>query len=326
MRGKCLDEGTLQSYMDGELEAAQSAEASAHVSECAACAEALAAAQAEFAFFSAAFGAEEPSPVPTERIRARIDAALAARDVRQTEPRRGGGWSLSAVAAWLAAPFSAQPRFAGAFASVVALVALTAVFGLVFMRDGGTGPETAKKTEAPAVAAPAAAPEVARKPEETTVAATKNQPDVREVEASAVKGTKPERAPVIVAAGGTRTTNRPAKVNAGSRPNDENEAVQPVVADLAKQAVPGEENYLRTIASLSKVIEMSGDGVLRPAVRVEYERNLAVIDRAIEDTRKSAVRNPKDPDATQFLFSAYRTKIDLLSTVADQAQVATLGR
>src|SRR3712207_8043258 len=43
------------------------------------------------------------------------------------------------------------------FASVVALVALAAVFGLVFMRDGGRGTDVARD-ERPADTAPAAAP------------------------------------------------------------------------------------------------------------------------------------------------------------------------
>ena len=105
----------------------------------------------------------------------------------------------------------------------------------------------------------------------------------------------------------------------------EEEAAAGEVAAV-QQSVPGEENYLKTIASLSKVVEVGGPAVLRPKVLAEYERSLAVVDKAIEDTRRAALRNPKDAGTTSFLFSAYQNKIDLLSTVADQAQVATLGR
>ena len=66
--------------------------------------------------------------------------------------------------------------------------------------------------------------------------------------------------------------------------------------------------------------------MLKPQVRAQYERNLAVLDKAIEETRLVARRNPKDKDAVDFLMSAYQSKVELLTTVADQAQVAALGR
>ena len=93
-----------------------------------------------------------------------------------------------------------------------------------------------------------------------------------------------------------------------------------------EEALTGEKEYQTAIASLEKTIKLGGDASLRPSVRVEYERNLAVIDSAIEQTRQVAARNPKDKDAVSFLLSAYQSKVELLSKVADQAQVATLGR
>jgi anti-sigma factor RsiW len=80
--------------------------------------------------------------------------------------------------------------------------------------------------------------------------------------------------------------------------------------------IPGESTYLQTIARLDSTIK-SGKQSMRPALQVEYERNLAVVDRAIAATRTAAKSNPNDPDAADFMFAAYQSKVDLLNTIAD---------
>ena len=54
-----------------------------------------------------------------------------------------------------------------------------------------------------------------------------------------------------------------------------------------------------------------------PATRAEYERNLKLVDYAIAATRSKAKRSPNDPDAAEFMFAAYQSKIDLLNTVSE---------
>jgi len=98
------------------------------------------------------------------------------------------------------------------------------------------------------------------------------------------------------------------------------------VQPKAPELLPGEKDYQTAIASLEKTIKMGGDATLKPSVRVDYERNLAILDSAISQTRNVAARNPKDKDAVGFLMSAYQSKVELLTKVADQAQVAALGR
>jgi hypothetical protein len=56
---------------------------------------------------------------------------------------------------------------------------------------------------------------------------------------------------------------------------------------------------------------------MRPGLQAEYERNLALVDRAIAETRSAAKSNPNDPDAAEFMFAAYQSKLDLLNQVAD---------
>jgi hypothetical protein len=80
--------------------------------------------------------------------------------------------------------------------------------------------------------------------------------------------------------------------------------------------LPGERSYLQTIARLDSAIKAEKKQ-MRPALQVEYERNLAFVDRAIAATRTAAKNNPNDPDAADFMFSAYQSKVDLLNTIAD---------
>jgi Putative zinc-finger len=80
--------------------------------------------------------------------------------------------------------------------------------------------------------------------------------------------------------------------------------------------LPGERSYLQTIARLDTTIKSNKNG-MRPSLQVEYERNLAVVDRAIAATRNAAKSNPSDPDAADFMFAAYQSKVDLLNTIAD---------
>ena len=88
--------------------------------------------------------------------------------------------------------------------------------------------------------------------------------------------------------------------------------------------IPGERSYLQAIARLDSTIQ-SNKKSMRPALQVEFERNLAVVDRAIAATRSAAKSNPNDPDAADFMFAAYQSKVDLLNTIAD-ARVGGGGR
>ena len=79
--------------------------------------------------------------------------------------------------------------------------------------------------------------------------------------------------------------------------------------------LPGERRYIRTIATLNATLK--SDRPMRPSLLVEYEHNVALLDQAIEMTRDAARKNPKDPQAAQFMLAAYQSKVDLLNQVAD---------
>jgi hypothetical protein len=109
--------------------------------------------------------------------------------------------------------------------------------------------------------------------------------------------------PNLTAKNSLAKTNFIAKTNPAPRP-------EPV------KLFPGERSYLQTIARLDSTIN-ANKKAMRPSLQVEYERNLAVVDRAIAATRSAAKKNPNDPDTADFMFAAYQSKVDLLNTIAD---------
>ncbi|MBC7929235.1 MAG: zf-HC2 domain-containing protein, partial [Rubrivivax sp.] len=125
MMKRCLDEGLLQAYVDGELSPEQASEAAAHIAACDVCADALIAAGNETSFFAASFAPDESVNVPTEILRARVGAAIA-RLESSPESNRGvsRGWSFSGFMASLSGLFTFTPQGAVAFAGVLAILAV----------------------------------------------------------------------------------------------------------------------------------------------------------------------------------------------------------
>ena len=75
---ECLDEGILQSYFDGELSSAHMEGVTSHLVSCMKCAAAARELEGEFLLLSSALASEFDAAVPTERLRHRIDVAVAA--------------------------------------------------------------------------------------------------------------------------------------------------------------------------------------------------------------------------------------------------------
>lgn len=76
-----------------------------------------------------------------------------------------------------------------------------------------------------------------------------------------------------------------------------------------------ESQYESAIAKLNDALKTQPP--MRPALQVEYEYNMAVIDSAIKTTRDAAKKNPKDPLANQFMLAAYQSKVDFMNQIAD---------
>jgi anti-sigma factor RsiW len=338
----CLDEGTLQAYLDGELSPDVSNGAASHLAACASCAEAARAAEQELALLSTAFAPALSASVPTEKLRARLDEAIAG----IAQPQRGfdGATPVSArlrsfFDALVASVTTFTPRQATAFASFLVAVALAVVFALMQKPDSpkATG-EIARVNQTPAHASPPASPVVpvennatrddaaaAQMPGEELNAPAPARDDERAALSKAGLHARPQVVRTreegrggereAVATNSTANSATKAATNATANALPAATAGEPVLAD--------EKTYLSSIASLTSAIEAQGAEGMTPTLRAEYERNLAVVNQAIVSSRVAARRNPQDTDAKEFLRAAYQNKVELLSAVADQTQLAS---
>ncbi|HEX8472544.1 MAG TPA: zf-HC2 domain-containing protein [Pyrinomonadaceae bacterium] len=330
----CLDEGTLQAYLDGELSPATMKDAAAHAAACDACADAVREAEAELSMFAAAFAYEDAVVVPSARLRERLDASIAELQPSAPPPHAAtmtdAKPNLRQWLATLAASFTLSPARATAFATLAAIVVIGVIIANV---------RTPEIDKAPTEMA-------SNKENSASVSTTTNVQNANDRDLATSQGAA--RVPQVVESNGDNAVTSPRRgvgvemVKASSRqvrakcqPQTRTMAAESNVAkatdgarpsDEKELALPGEENYLIAIASLNRVIEAGGDVALRPALRADLERNVAELDKAITASRRKAQRNPQDKDAKDFLFAAYQSKVELLTTVADQTQMAALGR
>ncbi|MBA2733103.1 MAG: zf-HC2 domain-containing protein [Acidobacteria bacterium] len=294
---ECIEEGIIQSYVDDELSPETAQRVAAHIAVCATCSEAAAIALDETALLSSAFEAENALEIPTVKLRERLDAAIAEMNrptkvFEQKERGSFGGWLTS-----LAGMFKLSPQRAIGFASLIAVVAFAAIFMVVRLnRDSADNslPQQLAGNDKNKTTSPV---KISR-PSPTPVVPDKTSP-VEEQKNSPRKSTKPKKhvSPVLVP--------------------DPDQLPQ---GDLAVKPLSGEENYLKAIDSLTVEIEASDVTAMKPSLRAEYERNLAIVNQAIDSTRRVARRNPNNPDASEFLYSSYQSKLDLLNAVAEQVR------
>ncbi len=279
---ECLDEGTLQGYFDGELSGVAAERTAAHLAACASCAEAAREVQSEMSLLSTALQPEFEVRIPTERLRGRIEEAIA--DLKLDQIGRAYPVPSSARPwfGWLNDLFAGSPQRAFGYATVLAIVVVSVGLGVIYLRRGEKTPRT----------------EVVRNAGPITTASPKSSPDVA---ASPVLGPKDFKSPDLAIARAPRKALRRHSTRE---------------AESTAKLLPGERGYIKTIAALDATIR-SNTRPMRPGLQVEYQHNLAVVDHAIAATRAAAQKNPKDPDAAQFLISAYQSKVDLMTQVAD---------
>ena len=300
---ECIEEGILQAYVDEELSLEMTDAVATHIGACMNCARAAAAAAGEMAQLASAFEAENALEIPTLRLRKRLDAAIAemSRPALLTEPKRGlsfGGWLASFTEL-----FKVSPQRAFGYASLVAVIAFAAIFALV-------------KWNRPATNIPST-PLVASS-ENPTKTSGKASPSPTPTEAGGQQN--PEASPDKDEKGTPSKRRAPKKQPKPTLVPAPGELQQDELANLNPKPLPGELNYLKAIDSLTVEIEASGATALKPSLRSEYERNLAIVDQAIASTRRIARSNPNDPDASEFLYSSYQSKLDLLTAVAEQVR------
>lgn len=280
---ECLDQGTLQSYFDGELAGERMEVVTSHLASCATCAAEARELETELNVLSTALASEFDVAVPTERLRQRIDLAVAGlpyeRSTAGAKPESSfSGWFQS-----LSSLFAFAPQRAFGYAGLVVVLGFAAIFGIIQWRS---------------VSPPTNNPNVVATVPENNGPVIKTRP----VE---------QATPTVSPSTGIQATVRPRNFSGRARNAIANSSVAKV------KLLPGERSYLRTIAALDTSIKANSNRPMRPALRAEYERNLALVDRALAATRDAAKKNPNDPDAAEFMFTAYQSKVNLLNTVAD---------
>lgn len=285
---RCLDEVKLQSYFDGELSLDMMESVTSHLASCVTCAAAARELEEESAFVMSALAAEFETSVPTERLRERIDAAVLGERLAVAEtPQRTSG---------LAAFFSDLLNFGTqrtlGYASLAVVMAFAAIFAVVKLR---TAP--VENTANNQVAVVPQTPTVINNNSDAAPNALAQSVALQKAGTEGVKGKFGNE--------GVRGKYQQAKYTQSAAP-------KPTPVKL----LPGERSYLQTIAKLDSTIKSNQKG-MRPSLEVEYQRNLAVVDRAIAATRSAAKSNPNDTDAADFMFAAYQSKVDLLNTIAD---------
>jgi hypothetical protein len=271
---ECLDAGMLQAYLDGELSGEPAEKTASHLTSCKTCADAAREMQNEMSLVATVLAPEFEVNVPTERLRSRIEDAIA-------ELQPGFVHARSSSSSWLqkfADLFAVTPQRAFRYAALAVVLVAIVALGVFYLKRSEVprGLEIANRQDPSKGVAPAPSsaplPSPVEKPEQTLV-----------VDYAPGKNLKPT-------------------------PRRENER-RPAL-------IPGEQDYLKTIAALDATIK-SDTQLMRPAIQVEYEHSLAVVNQAIANTRGAAQKNPKDPDTAKFMFSAYQSKVDLLTQVAD---------
>jgi len=72
-----------------------------------------------------------------------------------------------------------------------------------------------------------------------------------------------------------------------------------------------EQHYEKAIAGLEQIAK-AGQGTLDPQLAGTLQKNLAVIDQAIHDSRVALQTQPTNELAQESLFEAFRRKVGLL--------------
>ncbi|OLE53645.1 MAG: hypothetical protein AUG51_12345 [Acidobacteria bacterium 13_1_20CM_3_53_8] len=307
MKELCFDEAVLQSYFDGELSPETMQSVAAHINACVNCAARAKEIESETELMRGAFAPEMELGVPTESLRARIDSAIKAEQLSAQAREVRKGSNLRAWFASLIPGLNFSPQHVAAFASVLVLIAVAAVFAVIKWQHatngaGSTGTIATSATPEPTVVTP---PEEGTQPSPSPSIENNNQNAPKLYNASG----RPFRRP--------RIPGTPSGNNMVARERAPNLA-PPV---QSPPPLPDEQGYLKAIASLTNAIDSTGNSTLPPSVQAEYRRNLELIDQAIAATRVAARRNPQDASARQFLYASYQNKVDLLSAVADQTML-----
>jgi hypothetical protein len=294
MRG-CLAEGTLRGYFDGELSDKEVASVAAHLSSCEACTLTAQEMEEGIETLRQAFSPLISLPVPSPtRLQARLNMAISTLPPKSgIEARRG--FDVPALLTRLFNVSNTMPRFLNGFAAL--LVALMLVIAAVVLYESRSLVQEQAKIE-PLIATPSG-----------------SVLNAAQALSYAMSGPAVE---MTVNKAGSRMARSAEHTGTRGKSRNERREFSPSLAGGAG-LIPGEQKQLDHIAMLTASLE-GGARPMQPILRVEYERNLAVVDVAIKAIRRVALNNPRDKNAAGFLLAAYQSKISLLRAVASHAE------
>ncbi len=299
MREKCFEIGTIQAFLDGELASDALENVSRHIAVCNNCALLLAEAEEESAIAFSALEQEFNMLVPTQRLWTKINNSI--------ERERKPFWQT--VFAFFKNP------------AVTAFASLLIVFGM-FIAYLNVNNENPKNI--------AALPEIKQN---TAVALSNNPPEYKVNEPNPlVMPEKKVLAEDRISSKQTGDNYQVVKADAGANnkrktvirnsPNQNSEPdFSPKPSPAVYEYLPGEESYIKTIATLEKTVDSRKDEVLKPSARFVFEKDLAITDDAIKKIKDVVKKNPKNEAAKDMLRASYQNKIDILNSVAEKTEL-----
>lgn len=301
MNKKCFDIGTIQAFLDGELAPAVSAEFTNHIGDCDACAIALAEAEEETAFAFSALENEFNTLVPTQRLWTKINDSIVEEKKQSSVWHRL--WSFMSIS--LLNP------------SITVAAGIFVIFGIFAVA----------LTLRPAAEDPTIA--VKQTPPNRTVNQTNVLPaEGNKIIASAAPELPAEREVLPIERVQNRQVSRPNDfqkmvVKADYRSGNSAKRNPGIATPKAENLLylPGEESYVKTIATLKQTVDGQKDTVMKPSSRIAFERDLAVVNDSIEKMKEEVRRNPKNETAKQVLYASYQNKIDLLNSIAERNEL-----
>ena len=286
MNGKCIDIGTIQAFLDGETSQDESLRIGRHIADCDSCARLLAVAEDENSFVFAALDREMNALVPTQRLWNRINDSI------EIEKAHEPVWKqvFAFISVSLASP------------SLTAAAGVLVVFGFI-------GAYWTLQPESPTVAV--VPPTSTDSGPIDTPVPTSIQPNAGET---------------------VSNFNPPSAIKVSKLSDDklgklvrEANAIRPVKT-VYNTPLPAEEAYIQTISDLKQAVDGRRDAVFTGDSRVDFERDLAIVNNSIKRMQKVVRKNPRNQAARQVLYSSYQDKIDLLNTVAQKDELLAVTR
>jgi len=290
MNEKCLDIGTIQAFLDGETKPEVSLRLADHIGGCKACTDRLAVAEDENSFVFSALDREMNTLVPTQRLWNRINDSI------EIEKASAPYWHQ--FVAFVSTSFS-SPTMTAAAGLLIVFGLISAVWMVRSTSDVASGDVRTFVTPAPDAGPVSPRQEPSNESNPTRSAST---------------------GPSYVAKSELSEESVNKLVEESNRRNE----IRP--QSIVHQPLPSEVGYIKTIAGLKESLDGRRDEVFDPSSRVAFERDLAVVNNAIQRTQKVARKNPRNQAARQVLYSAYQDKIDLLNTVAQRDELMASTR